>query len=135
VFFFVELKDVEVLRVAMEIYRKMGRVTDAVRLALRLNDTKTLKELIESTKDKSVKQQIAFILARQHVFNALESEEDDIKELSWNTKLSDYFIRLAKVTHTLSHYHTITLSHTHSFSFDYLLNCYVYQSFLSFSFI
>jgi 26S proteasome regulatory subunit N1 len=86
----------EVLRVAMEIYRKMGRVTDAVRLALRLDDKKTLKKLIDNANDKSLKQQIAFVLARQHVFDALDSEEDDIKELSWNAKLCDYFIRLAK---------------------------------------
>lgn len=91
-------EDQEFLRTAHEIYKKYGKVAQAMTLAIRLNDLDMIKADFESVKDKSLKRQLAFMLARQQIW--LEPDEaDDDPELTsclFNTPLHEHFKALAK---------------------------------------
>ena len=87
------------LRTAYDIYRKYNQHTQAIILAIRLSDVDLINETFHSTEDKSVKRQMAFLIARQRICLELtESEEEDseLAECLNNTKLPDHFKSLAK---------------------------------------
>lgn len=86
------------LRVAHDIYRQYNQHTQAVVLAIRLNDRELIEEDLDATKDKSVRRQMAFLLARQRVYVELaETDEDpEFAECLSNAKLHDHFKLLAK---------------------------------------
>ncbi|KAK3060473.1 proteasome regulatory particle base subunit, partial [Coniosporium uncinatum] len=87
------------LRTACGIYKQYKQYTQAVVIAIRLNDKELIEEILNSTDDKSVKKQMAFLIARQRIWLDLpEGEEDDteLQECLNNTKLPDHFKSLAK---------------------------------------
>lgn len=89
-----------VLRTAHEIYRKYDQLTQAITLSIRLNDAALIKQDFDSTKDKSLRRQLAFILARSRIPIDLSDEEleadPELQECLNNTKLPDHFKALAK---------------------------------------
>jgi len=93
-YYVAEPEDTEILRIVMKIYRKVEQPGDALRVAMRLNDKALIQEIYSGCTDKTTKKQLACMLARQHVY--LEEEEEDLKELLYNTNLSKYFLSLAR---------------------------------------
>jgi len=109
-----EPEDQDALRVVRRIYQKVGKLPDEMRLGIRLGNKELVKEILERCTDKVMKKQLAFMLARQHYFDVLKTDEDDmqvehddenededgnddeIKEILFNTKLSEYFKEMAK---------------------------------------
>ncbi|RDW69540.1 26S proteasome regulatory subunit RPN1 [Coleophoma cylindrospora] len=92
-------EDQQFLRTAHDIYKKYDQLTQAIVLAIRLNDVDLIKSDFESTKDVALKKQMAFLIARQQIVLDLpmESEEDqEIAECLNNTKLPEHFKALAK---------------------------------------
>jgi len=85
----------EMLVVAYELYRKQGNFPDAMRLAIKLNDSDKMSELLASVNDDFVKKQLAFLLGRSHV-NFSYEESDEVNELIGNSKTSEFFLELAK---------------------------------------
>ncbi|GAA6024580.1 hypothetical protein JCM10207_008663 [Rhodosporidiobolus poonsookiae] len=83
--------DVRVLKAAREIYKKMGRYTEAITLALRLQDPELIKEDFEAPTNPNMKRQLAYILARQQV--TVETDDDALVEILNNTQLSSNFKR------------------------------------------
>lgn len=88
------------LHTAHDIYKKYNRLTEAITLAVRLNDIELIKADFSSTKDKTVRRQLAFILARQRIcidLDDAEQEEDpELQDCLNNTKLPEHFKALAK---------------------------------------
>ncbi|KAJ9644691.1 proteasome regulatory particle base subunit [Coniosporium apollinis] len=86
------------LRTAYKTYRQYKQHTQAIVLAIRLNDKELIEECLNSTDDKSAKRQMAFLIARQRIVLDLpDGEEDDqLAECLNNTRLSDYFKALGK---------------------------------------
>jgi 26S proteasome regulatory subunit N1 len=92
-----EEEDVEVLRVTMEIYRKLNKPTEAVRIAIRLGRKDIIKEIINSSEDNLVKKQIAYMLARHNLYDVVADNEDyELKEIAGNNKLNEHFLALVK---------------------------------------
>jgi len=89
-----EPDDAVIMRIVVRIYRKIGQVANALRVAMRLNDPVLIKEIIDSTDDVLVRKQLAFMLARQAHF--LDLKDDSVNEVVNNTKLSEYFLMLAR---------------------------------------
>eukprot|EP01156_Anaeramoeba_ignava_P001963 Anaeramoba_ignava/a217208_301.p1 GENE.a217208_301~~a217208_301.p1 ORF type:complete len:916 (+),score=284.33 a217208_301:268-2748(+) len=87
-----EPEDSEILKVVLQIYLKMNQFTDAVRVAIRLNDLESISNILESCEDELLKKQIAFMLARQLI--TIETEKEDLVEIMNNEKLSIYFRKL-----------------------------------------
>ncbi|MCJ1353422.1 MAG: proteasome regulatory particle base subunit [Icmadophila ericetorum] len=92
-------EDKQFLKTAHDIYKKYNKLSQAVVLAIRLNDLKLVREDFDSTTDVALKKQMAFLIARQQLSLELPQEtEDDEKiiECLSNVKLPEYFKTLAK---------------------------------------
>lgn len=88
------------LRVAHSIYKKYNQHTQAMVLAIRLNDLSLIENDFEAAdQDPALRKQLAFLIARQGIPLGLERNNDDdekIYECLSNQKLSEYFKSLGK---------------------------------------
>lgn len=87
------------LRTAYNIYLKHNQYTQAVVLAIRLNDPDLIEKVVTSTNDKSIQRQMAFLLARQRIWFKVPDESEDgniLQECLNNTKLHEHFRALGK---------------------------------------
>ncbi|KAF2103569.1 26S proteasome non-ATPase-like protein regulatory subunit 2 [Rhizodiscina lignyota] len=87
------------LRTAYGIYRQYKQYTQAIVLAIRLNDKELIEETFGATDDKSIKKQMAFLIARQRIWIDLpeaDAGDTELEECLNNTKLPDHFKALAK---------------------------------------
>jgi 26S proteasome regulatory subunit N1 len=92
-------EDQQFLRTAHDIYKQYDQLTQAIVLAIRLNDIELVKSDFESTTDVALKKQMAFLVARQQIVLDLPTETDEEREIAEclnNTKLPDHFKALAK---------------------------------------
>lgn len=92
-------EDQQFLRTAHGIYKKYNQLTQAMVLAIRLNDIELITSDFLSTKDKALKKQMAFLIARQQIWLDLpgdEEEDQEIAECLNNIKLPDHFKALGK---------------------------------------
>jgi 26S proteasome regulatory subunit N1 len=85
----------EMLVTAYELYRKQGSYSDALRVAVRLNDTEKMAALVGEVQDPVVRKQLAFMLGRAHAHVQLE-EDEEANELVGNARLSEHYLLLAK---------------------------------------
>ncbi|GAA5826816.1 hypothetical protein JCM11251_002904 [Rhodosporidiobolus azoricus] len=83
--------DVRVLKTAREIYKKQNRYTEAITLAVRLQDQELIKEDFDAPTNPAMKRQLAYILARQQI--TVETDDDALLEILNNTQLSSNFKR------------------------------------------
>ncbi|QIW99081.1 hypothetical protein AMS68_004599 [Peltaster fructicola] len=87
------------LRTAHDIYMKYSQLTQAMSLAIRINDYELIEGDFNAAKDPSVKRQLAYILGRQRISLSRgdEGEEDAaLIEAMNNIRLPEYFKLLAK---------------------------------------
>ena len=85
----------QVLRIVQKIYTKLGKVAQAMVIALKLNDHEMMHQIFNDCNDPSLKKQLAFLLARQLiVFDDIMDE--DIVNLATNTQLYDRFAEISK---------------------------------------
>lgn len=92
-------EDQQFLRTAHDIYLQYGQLTQAIILAIRLNDIKLIESDFNSTKDVALKKQMAFLIARQQIVLEPPSDtelDQDIADCLNNTKLPEHFKSLAK---------------------------------------
>ncbi|KAK8231435.1 armadillo-type protein [Phyllosticta capitalensis] len=103
------------LRTAYKIYRQYNQYTQAVVIAIRLNDKELIQDSFNATEDKSIKKQMAFLISRQRIVIDLPEEEEDgeLAECLNNTRLSDYFKVLAKELNILDPKTTDDIYKTH----------------------
>ncbi|KAK5660313.1 hypothetical protein OQA88_12853 [Cercophora sp. LCS_1] len=87
------------LRVAHEIYKKYKQHTQAMALAIRLNDTAMIQGDLHGAKDPALKKQLAFLIGRQRISmeHPTETKDDEeIVESMNNVKLPQHFKSLGK---------------------------------------
>lgn len=95
-------EDHQFLRTAHDIYVHYNKLTQAVTIAIRLNDVDLIKSDFNSTTDKALRRQMAFLVARQHIWIELpleegeEEERDTLAECLNNAQLSNHFKDLAR---------------------------------------
>lgn len=86
--------DSSFLHTAYNIYLSHGQLTQALALAIRIDDEDLIKSVFNATDDELLQKQLAFILSRQQYWFQLENEE--VQKCLSNTSLSDYYHYLAK---------------------------------------
>ncbi|KAI5287147.1 proteasome regulatory particle base subunit [Ascosphaera aggregata] len=94
--------DQSFLRTAHDIYLRFNKLTQAMVIAIRLNDINLIRSDLNCTEDKSLKCQMAFLIARQNI--SLPEEEDldeDVANCMNNTELHTHFKTLARELHIL----------------------------------
>lgn len=94
-----EPENITILEVALSLSRKFERHTQALRLALMLNNMSTIEKIFLECTDSAVRKQLAFMLARQQICLELRettSDYDDLTEIMSNAQLNNYFLNLAR---------------------------------------
>ena len=100
-----EPEDSEVLKVAHDIFMKVGKFTDAMRVALRLGEQKIMEKTFLATTDKQERRQLCYMLARHgHPLRLDEgpcevADPDELEELQnimSNSNLSANYLTLAR---------------------------------------
>jgi 26S proteasome regulatory subunit N1 len=62
-----------------------------------LNDRDLIEEVFNSTKDKAIRRQMAFLIARQRIwFDVSDDDDAELQECMNNTRLPDYYKALGK---------------------------------------
>ncbi|RAL65640.1 hypothetical protein DID88_005311 [Monilinia fructigena] len=93
-------EDQTFLKTAHDIYKQYNQLTQAIVLAIRLNDLALVRSDFDSTKDPALKKQMAFLIARQRIvlddLPSESSEDQEIMECMYNTKMPEHFKALAK---------------------------------------
>lgn len=84
--------DLEFLQTAYSIYLEHGELTEALALAVRIDNDELIQSVFDATSDLSIKKQLALILSKQN--SAFKYEE--VQELINNTQLSSKFHYVAK---------------------------------------
>mmetsp|Transcript_23303 Transcript_23303/g.42134 ORF Transcript_23303/g.42134 Transcript_23303/m.42134 type:complete len:888 (-) Transcript_23303:94-2757(-) len=83
------------LTVGMNLYLKYKEYPGALRVALKLNDTKAVARVFAECEDRLVQKQCAYMISRRK-FNHDFDEDDELKELASGETLSKHFISLAQ---------------------------------------
>eukprot|EP00850_Spirogloea_muscicola_P005526 SM000025S08421 [mRNA] locus=s25:594791:601686:- [translate_table: standard] len=99
-----EPEDVQTLEVAYKIYTKMGQHPEALRVALRLNNSDFVKATFRACTDSLKRKQLAYILARQGFVLDLEDDKtlvpkddfESVQEILSNAGLSTAYLALAR---------------------------------------
>jgi len=91
-------EDQQFLRTAHDIYVRYNKLTQAIVLAIRLNDIDLIKSDFNATTDKALRKQMAFLVARQQIWLDLPEDEDDqdLADCFNNTQITNHFKTLAK---------------------------------------
>ena len=87
------------LRVAHSIYKKYNQHTQAMVLAIRLNDLKLIQADLDDAEDLPLKQQLASLIARQRIWLDLPRntpDEEKVNETLFNSQLPAHFQALGK---------------------------------------
>lgn len=87
-------EDEQILRVVIQIYKKLNQEPRAMNIALRLNDRDEIGTIFKSVKDKTLRRQLAFNIARQGIYGLVESEgeeDEEVISIARNETLSKYF--------------------------------------------
>ncbi|KAI9376353.1 26S proteasome regulatory complex, non-ATPase subcomplex, Rpn1 subunit [Aspergillus egyptiacus] len=92
-------EDQQFLKTAHEIYVRYNELAKAIVLAIRLNDHDLIKSDLNATSDRSLKKQMAFLVARQQIW--LEQLGDDEEDQTFmdclnNTSIPKHFKSLGK---------------------------------------
>ncbi|KAK0751176.1 armadillo-type protein [Schizothecium vesticola] len=87
------------LRVAHSIYKKYNQHTQAMVLAIRLNDLELIQADLDDAEDLPLKQQLASLIARQRIWLDLPRntpDEEKVNETLFNSQLPAHFQALGK---------------------------------------
>lgn len=100
--------DTEEYRAILELvysiyFNKFHEYVNALRVAIKIGNMLYIKQTFNQCNDPITKKQLAFILAREKIF--LDNEDDELKEIMANEKLSDYYKRLGNTLEVLEPKH------------------------------
>ncbi|XP_053694982.1 26S proteasome non-ATPase regulatory subunit 2 [Sabethes cyaneus] len=94
-----EPENISLLKCALNLSRKFNMHTQAMRLAMMINDPQLIQEIFTSCSDLAVQKQLAFMLGRQQIFLELpegSNDYDDLVEIMSNSHLNNHFLNLAR---------------------------------------
>lgn len=86
--------DLETLKTVHTIYRQYNKLTQAMVIAIRLNDLDLIHDNFNATDDEALKKQLAFLVSRQGIW--IEGYEQDIADCLNNENLYQHFLALGK---------------------------------------
>ncbi|KAK3247512.1 hypothetical protein CYMTET_42990 [Cymbomonas tetramitiformis] len=98
-----EPEDLQVLEVAHEIFMKVAKFPDALRVAIKLGSEDAIATTFATCTDKMEKRQLAYMLARQGITldlqsgpAAVEDDQETLQEIMSNATLTESFLTLAR---------------------------------------
>ncbi|XP_055949286.1 26S proteasome non-ATPase regulatory subunit 2-like [Argiope bruennichi] len=92
-----EPENTNLLKCALQLFRKFKRYPEALRVAMQLNDIALIEEIFLSCPDNSIQKQMAFMLNRQQIYLELEGDENsELVDIMSNAHLNNHFLALAR---------------------------------------
>lgn len=88
--------DTSFLHTAFSIYLNHNQPTQALTLAIKLDDEALIEQVFKSTQDVSVHKQLGFILSQQYNSFKYPGDNQEVQEAISNTKLHEYYHYLVK---------------------------------------
>ena len=85
---------ISTLRTAYDIYIKMNKHPEALRVALKLNDQELMQRALTESEDVPAQMQMAFMLGRQRV--NLEVEDEELTKIISNERVCETYLKLAR---------------------------------------
>jgi len=86
----------ELLHASLNIYRKFNQYSDALLVAIQINDPALIQDVYHSCTDQVKQKQLACILGRQQIFFELPDSDVEQTELMRNIQLNQHFLNLAR---------------------------------------
>eukprot|EP00298_Acanthocystis_sp_HF-20_P013231 c20264_g1_i1.p1 GENE.c20264_g1_i1~~c20264_g1_i1.p1 ORF type:complete len:881 (-),score=326.51 c20264_g1_i1:17-2659(-) len=84
----------QIRKICIDLMRNQGQVTEALRIAMMINDRDLSRELLVSAQDHSLQKQMALMLGSQQM--AISVEDDELMTLINNEHVSKNFLALAR---------------------------------------
>jgi len=106
-----ELK--KILTITYEIYTKSKEYANALRVAIKLNNYDLIRSTMTNCSDRTMRQQLAFILARQRIYLTGEGVDEELLSIISNLKTSDFYKKLARNLDVLEPKHPETVFKSH----------------------
>ncbi|XP_042913002.1 26S proteasome non-ATPase regulatory subunit 2, partial [Parasteatoda tepidariorum] len=92
-----EPENTNLLKCALQLYRKFKRYPEALRVAMQLNDMKLISEIFLTCPDSSIQKQMAFMLNRQQIYLELDSDDSsELTDIMTNAHLNNHFLALGR---------------------------------------
>lgn len=83
------------LRTILSIFLKFGKLTEAARVAMQLQDLKVVEEIFEkASNDPAVQKQITFMIGRQQI--VMDIDDPTLLDIASNAQLNTHFLTLAR---------------------------------------
>lgn len=89
-------ENTNLLKTALNIFIKFNKLTEALRLAMQLQDLNQIKHIFKICTDVSIQKQMSFMIGRQQIFLMDDIENQDLLEIISNTQLNTHFLQLAR---------------------------------------
>lgn len=91
-------ENTQLLKTALNIYRKFDQHSDSLLVAIQLNDQKLVQDIYLACRDPTIRKQLACILGQQQMSFDLDDEEAEVEqmELMRNVHLNTHFLNLAR---------------------------------------
>lgn len=86
--------DASFLNTAYSIYMAHNELTQALVIAIKLDNENLIKQVFDATNDKLLHKQLGFILSQQH--SGIKLDDEEVQECISNTKLHTYYSYLVK---------------------------------------
>ena len=94
-------------------YEKYHQYVNAMRVAIKMGNSMFINQTFNQCKDKNIKMQLAFLLARENIFIESDDLDEELREIMSNLKLSDYYKRLGKELEVLEPKHPEDIFKSH----------------------
>lgn len=95
-------ENVTLLRTALNLSRRFNQHTQAMRLALMLNDMTLIRQIFTECKDSAIQKQLAHMLGRQQICLEIRengdgsTDDEELMEIMSNSHLNTHFLNLAR---------------------------------------
>jgi 26S proteasome regulatory subunit N1 len=89
-------ENTNLLKTSLRLCLKFNKYSEAVRLALQLQDVDQVKSILSQCPDPVIQKQMAFMIGRQQVFLGDDVSDPDLVEIMSNTLLNSHFLALGR---------------------------------------
>jgi len=89
-------ENTNLLKTALRLWLKFKKYSEAMRLAMQLQDVEQMKYIINLCPDESIKKQMAFMIGRQQTFLNDDSLDAELIDIMSNTHLNNHFLALGR---------------------------------------
>ncbi|KAG8195556.1 hypothetical protein JTE90_002182 [Oedothorax gibbosus] len=94
-----EPENTNLLKCALQLFRKFNRYPEALKIAMQLNDITLIEEIFLACPDSSVQKQMAYMLNRQQIYLELDGDGDanaELVDIMTNAHLNNHFLALGR---------------------------------------